>query len=74
MMSKRIHIGSLQVASELQQLLEADILPGTVVTAESFWQGLETILTGGLPLGSRKRMRWCWVVNSTTRPTGFSTS
>ena len=49
MMSKRIHIGGLQVAIELQQLLEADILPGTGVTAESFWQGLEAILTDLAP-------------------------
>jgi malate synthase len=49
MMSKRIHIGGLQVAIELQQLLEADILPGTGVTAESFWRGLEAILTDLTP-------------------------
>jgi malate synthase len=49
MMSKRIQIGGLQVASELQQLLEAEILPGTGVTAESFWRGLEDILTDLTP-------------------------
>ena len=48
-MSKRSQIGGLQVASELQQLLEAEILPGTGVTAESFWQGLEGILTDLTP-------------------------
>jgi malate synthase len=49
MMSKRIQIGGLQVASELQQLLEAEILPGTGVTAESFWRGLEDILSDLTP-------------------------
>jgi malate synthase len=43
-MSTRIQIGGLQVASELHQLLEIDILPGTGLTAAAFWQGLEAIL------------------------------
>ena len=51
-MSKRVQIGGLQVASELHQLLEVEILPGTGVSAEAFWQGLEGILTD---LGPRNR-------------------
>ena len=48
-MSDRIQIGSLQVATEIHQLLEQDILPGTGLKAEQFWQGLEAILTDLTP-------------------------
>ncbi|MEP5764410.1 MAG: malate synthase G [Halieaceae bacterium] len=44
-MSNRIQIGGLQVASEIHGLLEQDILPGTGLKAEQFWQGLESILS-----------------------------
>jgi malate synthase len=48
-MSERVRIGDLQIAPELHQLLEQDILPGTGITAERFWQGLQDILTDLAP-------------------------
>lgn len=48
-MSNRIQQGGLQVASELHQLLEKDILPGTGITADQFWDGLESILNDLTP-------------------------
>ena len=43
-MTDRIQVGSLQVARELHQLLEQDILPGTGIKADAFWGELEAIL------------------------------
>ncbi|MEM9256840.1 MAG: malate synthase G [Pseudomonadota bacterium] len=51
-MTERISQGGLQVAAELHRLLEQDIAPGTGVTPEQFWQGLESIIT---ELGPRNR-------------------
>jgi len=48
-MNQRIQKGGLQVASELHQLLEQDILPGTGVSSDRFWQGLEGIITDLAP-------------------------
>ncbi len=44
-MSERTKQGNLLVASELHQLLERDILPGTGLSAGSFWNGLESIIS-----------------------------
>ncbi len=43
-MTERIQRGGLGVAPVLCELLEADIAPGTGVTAQQFWQGLEAIV------------------------------
>ncbi len=48
-MSDRIQEGGLQVAAELHQLLTEEILPGTGLDADAFWQGLEQILTDLTP-------------------------
>jgi malate synthase len=51
-MTDRIQQGSLQVAPALNQLLEKNIAPGTGVTPERFWQGLESLVS---TLGPRNR-------------------
>lgn len=43
-MSDRIQQGGLQVASSLHTLVSADILPGTGIDSDTFWQKFETIL------------------------------
>jgi malate synthase len=48
-MSERIAKGGLQVARELHELLERDILPGTGIRSDQFWQGFEQILTDLTP-------------------------
>ncbi|HEY7776077.1 MAG TPA: malate synthase G, partial [Kineobactrum sp.] len=48
-MTERIEQGGLRVAAELHQLLEQDIAPGTGVTAQAFWQGLEDIVNDFAP-------------------------
>ncbi|QID19202.1 malate synthase G [Nitrogeniibacter mangrovi] len=48
-MTERTQIGGLQVANELKSLLENDILPGTGVTAEQFWSGLDAIVSDLAP-------------------------
>lgn len=51
-MTDRIQQGGLQIAPVLNQLLEEDIAPGTGVSAEQFWRGLESIVS---TLGPRNR-------------------
>ncbi|HQU89663.1 MAG TPA: malate synthase G [Denitromonas sp.] len=48
-MSTHTQIGGMQVATTLKQLLENDILPGTGVSAEQFWSGLEGIVNDLAP-------------------------
>ena len=48
-MTERTQIGGLQVANELKSLLENDILPGTGVSADQFWSGLESIVNDLAP-------------------------
>ncbi len=43
-MTDRIQQGGLRVASVLNTLLEDEILPGTGITTDHFWQGFEAIL------------------------------
>lgn len=43
-MSERIIEGGLHIDAALHSLLEEDIAPGTGVTPEQFWQGLDAIL------------------------------
>jgi malate synthase len=51
-MTNRIQQGGLQVNPALHQLLEDEIAPGTGVSPEQFWQGLESIVND---LGPRNR-------------------
>ncbi len=51
-MSDRVQQGGLQVAPILHQLLEREIAPGTGVTPDQFWGGLESIVN---TLGPRNR-------------------
>jgi malate synthase len=48
-MTDRIQVGSLQVATELYELLEKDIAPGTGVEPGTFWSTLEKILEDFAP-------------------------
>ena len=43
-MTKRTNIGKLQVASILKDFIEQEALPGTGVSADAFWSGLEGIV------------------------------
>ncbi len=51
-MTDRIQRGGLQIAPVLWELLENEIAPGTGITPEQFWQGLEAIVDD---LGPRNR-------------------
>ncbi|MDQ2103121.1 malate synthase G [Azospirillum isscasi] len=43
-MTERIQVGGLQVATELHRFIENEALPGTGVSPEQFWSGLDAIL------------------------------
>ncbi|HHW36503.1 MAG TPA: malate synthase G [Bacillales bacterium] len=43
-MTKYVKIGNLQVASILQDFINHEALPGTRVTTDQFWNGLETLI------------------------------
>ena len=42
MAKKYISLGQLSIASELIDFVNNELLPGTGVTKENFWNGLET--------------------------------
>jgi len=44
-MTNRIHVGGLQVAEVLHDLVANEITPGIGISAEAFWRGLEQCLT-----------------------------
>ena len=44
-MNPRTESGGLSVATELYQLVEKEIIPGTGIDAEEFWQGLARIVS-----------------------------
>ena len=44
MVTERIQVGGLQVAAELHRFIETEALPGTGVTPQQFWSGLDAIL------------------------------
>ena len=44
MVTERIQVGGLQVATELHRFIEDEALPGTGVTSEQFWSRLDAIL------------------------------
>jgi malate synthase len=48
-MTERIQVGGLQVAAQIHQLLEQQILPGTGLKAAQFWRDLEQLLTDLTP-------------------------
>ncbi len=48
-MTARTQIGGMQVATVLHDLIANDILPGTGVSAEQFWVGLEQIVNDLAP-------------------------
>ena len=43
-MNERIEIGGLQVASELYQLVNEQVIPGTGIDSDKFWADFESIL------------------------------
>ena len=49
MVTERIQVGGLQVATELHRFIENEALPGTGVTSEQFWSGLDAILHDLVP-------------------------
>ncbi len=51
-MNERIQIGGLQVASQLYQLVNEQVIPGTGVDSDKFWADFESILND---LGPRNR-------------------
>jgi malate synthase len=48
-MSDRIQKGALEIAPELHQVVEKEIIPGTGVDADHFWAQLEQILADFMP-------------------------
>src|SRR5690625_4817704 len=48
-MTERIKKGALEIATELYDLVEKEIMPGTGVESEKFWGELESILTDLAP-------------------------
>ena len=48
-MTSRTAIHRLQVANVLQQFIEDKVLPGTGISAESFWQGFDAIVADLAP-------------------------
>jgi malate synthase len=51
-MTDRIREGGLQIAPVLHELLSREIVPGTGISSEQFWQGLETLIE---EMGPRNR-------------------
>ena len=44
-MNSRIELAGLSIAMELYQLVNEEIIPGTGIEPENFWQGLADIFT-----------------------------
>jgi malate synthase len=51
-MTARTQCHSLQVATELHQFIESEVLPGTGVQSATFWQGFDAIVTDLAPKNS----------------------
>ena len=43
MAKKYISLGQLSIASELLNFVNDELLPGTGITKENFWSGLDTV-------------------------------
>ena len=43
-MTPRVEAGRLKVARDLHDFINSDVLPGTGVSAEAFWQGLDSLV------------------------------
>ncbi|MEB2349747.1 MAG: malate synthase G [Comamonadaceae bacterium] len=61
-MTARTRIHGLQVADELYQFINAEVLPGTGVTQEAFWQGFDALVADLAPknaalLAERERLQ-----------------
>ncbi len=52
-MAERIHCAGLQIDAALHALLVDEILPGTQVCPDAFWQGLADILTDLMPRNAK---------------------
>ena len=52
-MTYRIPRGRLQVATVLAEFIEREVLPGTAVTPDQFWSGLDTIVHDLAPANRR---------------------
>ena len=48
-MTQRTSIHGLQVSTDLYQFINEQVLPGTGVSAESFWKGFDAIVTDLAP-------------------------
>ncbi len=48
-MTDRIAVHGLQVASELYNFVEKDVLPGTGVDSASFWKGFDALVADLAP-------------------------
>jgi malate synthase len=48
-MSQAISIHRLRVAPELKQFIDTEVLPGTGVSAQAFWQGFDALVTDLAP-------------------------
>jgi malate synthase len=48
-MTQRTHTGRLQVASNLYQFIDTQVLPGTGVSSERFWAGFDAIVADLAP-------------------------
>jgi malate synthase len=48
-MTARTQCHSLQVATELHQFIESQVLPGTGIDAAAFWKGFDTLVTDLAP-------------------------
>src|SRR6056297_3169925 len=44
-MSQRIQIGRLQISRPLHDVIAREVAPGSGLSPETFWSGLETVIT-----------------------------
>ena len=51
-MTNRISIANLNIADNLHQFIESQVLPGTEIKADDFWQGFAKIITDLAPKNS----------------------
>ena len=48
-MSQRTQVHGLQVSTDLYQFINSQVLPGTGVSAETFWRGFDSIVSDMAP-------------------------
>lgn len=71
-MTARTTVHGLQVATELHNFINEQVLPGTGVDAAAFWQGFDALVNDLAPknaalLAERDRLQKSWTPG--TRPT-----